>query len=139
VVKHVIVERPLPGRAEDFVAVARRLWEVIAARGWVNYDAWPMVAADEGEPALFDLGILGRALRPSAVTFVFEATFPDQATLEAQLHAMRTDREVVSIILEAAETIDPRASRAYVLQHWSTSRFNPDATAGASRTSVLPR
>jgi hypothetical protein len=126
VVKHVIVERPLPGRVDEFVALAQRLWDLIAVRGWVQYDAWPMVAADEGEPALFDLGILGRALPPSALTFVFEATFPDQAALEAQLHAMRTDRDVVSIILAAGETVDPKGSRAYVLQHWTSARVSPD-------------
>jgi len=126
VVKHVIVERPLPGRVDEFVTLARRLWDLIADRGWVTYDAWPMVAADEGEPALFDYGILGRALPPRALTFVFEATFPDQAALEAQLQAMRTDHEVVSIILAAAELVDPTGSRAYVLQHWQSARIAPD-------------
>jgi hypothetical protein len=126
VVKHVIVERPLPGRVDEFVTLARRLWDVIAARGWVTYDAWPMVAADEGEPALFDLGFLGRALPPSALTFVFEATYPDPAALEAQLHAMRMDREVVAIILAAGELVDRTGSRAYVLEHWTSARIAPD-------------
>ena len=122
----MIVERPIPGRVDEFVALAQRLWDLIAVRGWVHYDAWPMVAADEGEPALFDYGFLGRALPPSALTFVFEATYPDQAALETQLHAMRTDRDVVAIILAAGELVDPSGSRAYVLEHWTTARIAAD-------------
>lgn len=127
--KHVIIERPLPGHEAEFVTLARRLWDVMAVRGWTTYTAWPMVAADEGEPALFDLGILGRALPPDGTTFVFEAVFPDRAALDVQLYTMRTDVEAVKIILAAAELIDGAASRAYVLQDWASSRFNTDAVA----------
>ncbi|MCU1376170.1 MAG: hypothetical protein JWO68_3456 [Actinomycetia bacterium] len=122
--KHVIVERPRPERAEEFVVLAQRLWDLMAERGWTTYDAWPMVAADEGEPGLFDLGILGRALPPTALTFVFEATFPDRESLEAQLRAMRTDIDAVKIILAAADLVDRTGSRAYVLEHWTSFRLD---------------
>jgi hypothetical protein len=123
--KHVIVERPLPGKVDEFVGLAHELWDLIDGRGWTTYMAWPMVAADEGEPTLFDVGILGRAVPPDGATFVFEAEFEDRQSLEAQLHAMRTDVEAVKIILTAADLVDRRRSRAYVLQDWRSARLEP--------------
>lgn len=129
--KHVIVERPLPGRVDEFVTLARELWDLMAEREWQPYRAWPVVAGDEGEPGLFDVGVLGRARRPDGVQFVLECEFPDRQALEGQLTAMRTDVEVVKIILAAAELLDRDASRAYVLQDWATSAYNPDRFAPA--------
>lgn len=117
-VKHVIVERPLPDRLEDFVARAMELRKVMRDRGWEQYTAWRGAPADEGEPAMFNVGILGRAVALDERVVLLTCDFDDRDALERQLEAMRNDHEVVTIILRAYETIDPELSRAYVLEDW---------------------
>ena len=118
VVKHVIVERPLPDRVEEFVACAIELRQVMTARNWAQYTAWRATPADEGEPTMFNVGILGRAVPFDPELVVLECTFADRAALEAQLEAMRNDAEAVKIILRAFDMVDVSASRAYVLEDW---------------------
>jgi hypothetical protein len=118
VVKHVIVERPLPDRVEEFVACALELRHVMAARGWEHYTAWRATIGDEGEPTMFNVGILGRAVPFDPELVVLECTFDDRAAFESQLEAMRNDSEVVKIILRAFDMVDTSVSRAYVLEDW---------------------
>ena len=116
--KHVIIERPLPGRVQDLEAFGIELRAMMRARGWRPYDAWRTVAGDEGEPPMFDVGILGRPVPAGEGLAVFECTYADRDELEAQLHAMRNDPEVVRLLLRAMETVDTAASRAYILEDW---------------------
>ena len=117
--KHVVVERPRPDRVDEFTALGEELMALMIDRGWHLYTAWNAVRGDEGEPPLFDVGILGRALPPDGALFVFECEFPDLGSLEAQLQAMRNDPEVVKLLLRGPELIDPAASRAYILEAWA--------------------
>ena len=116
--KHVIVERLRPGREDEFVALAIRLRVLMGERGWNQYTAWRMTAGDEGEPGMFDVGILGRAQQRDGSVVGFDCDFEDRETLEAQLHAMRTDPEVVKIIVQAVEMVEPDASRSYIFEDW---------------------
>jgi hypothetical protein len=114
--KHVVVERPLPGREDEFVACGVELQSLLTARSWRNYRSWTAEAGDEGEPPLFDVGILNRAASPEGRLHVFECDFGSRDELESQLRAMRNDIEVVRVLVRAQETADRAASRAYVLQ-----------------------
>jgi hypothetical protein len=118
VVKHIIVERLRPGREDEFVALAVRLRVLMGERGWNQYTAWRMVAGDEGEPGMFDVGILGRAQQRDGNIVGFDCDFADRAALEAQLHAMRTDADAVKIIVQAAEMVESESSRAYIFEDW---------------------
>ena len=114
--KHVVIERPLPGKVDEFVAIGVELWGVLEERGWPIYKAWVVSAGDEGEPPLFDVGILGRATQPDGVTIAFESDFVTREALEATLDGMRADSEVVKRIVRAAELVDREASRSYILE-----------------------
>ena len=116
--KHVIVERPHAGRVDEFVALAIELRLVMHDRGWVHYTAWRAGEADRGEPPLFDVGILSRAVPFDEGLVVLEAHFRDRDELETQLAAMRNDPEVVNILVKAMATVDRSASRSYVLEDW---------------------
>ena len=116
--KHVIVERLRPGREDDFVALALELRVVMLERGWRQYTAWRAVAGDEGEPSMFDVGILGRAVALDGSAVGFECDFDSREQLEQQLQAMRNDPEVVKLLVRAMETVDPSASRSYILEDW---------------------
>ena len=116
--RHVIVERPLPGRMGELEAFGVQLRAMMRERGWRPYDAWLTVAGDDGEPPMFDVGILGRPVPDGEGLAVFECNFPDRDELEAQLHAMRNDPDVVKLLLRAMETVDTSASRAYILEDW---------------------
>ena len=123
--KHVIVERPLPDRLDEFVACGLELRVLMNQRGWRPYTAWRTVAGDEGEPPMFDVGILGRPVPVGEGIAVFEGDFDDRGQLESQLQAMRNDPEVVKLLLRAMQTVDTSASRAYILEDWW-----PDPPAG---------
>lgn len=115
--KHVIVERPKAGMVDGLEDLAMELRALMTARGWVHYRAWKAVGdVDAGEPPLFDVGILNRVTDAGLVAF--EADFPDRASLEAQLQAMRNDPDVVKILVRAAELCDRDRSRSYVLDAW---------------------
>lgn len=114
----MIVERLRPGREDEFVALALELRVLMEQRGWRHYTAWRAVAGDEGEPPMFDVGILGRAVALDGTAVGFDCDFDDREQLEAQLSAMRNDPEVVKVLVRAMETVDPTASRAYILEDW---------------------
>ena len=115
--KHVIVERVQAGREDDFVALTLELRVLMQERGWRHYRAWRAFAADVGEPGMFDVGILGRAVVVEGAVG-FECDFDDREQLEAQLQGMRSDPEVVKVLLRAMETLDASASRSYILEDW---------------------
>ena len=123
--KHVIVEQPLADRLDEFVACGLELRALMRDRGWRPYTAWRSVAGDEGEPPMFDVGILGRPTPAGEGIVVFEGDFADRDQLEAQLHAMRNDPEVVKLLVRAMQAVDTSASRAYILEDWW-----PDPLAG---------
>ena len=115
--KHVIIERPIEERRDEFVRLAVELRRVMIERGWRPYDAWQAVDVDEGEPFNLKVGILARAVAPPGRLF-FQCDFPDAASLEAQLHAMRNDAEVVRIIVTALDMVDPAESESFIVEEY---------------------
>jgi len=116
--KHVIVERMKPGKRQQLEDLAMELRAHMEQRGWIHYKAWLGVAdVDQGDPPLFDVGILNRATPDDGIA-VFEGDFPDRETLESQLREMRNDPQVVKILIRAAELADRSASRSYVVESW---------------------
>ena len=117
-VKHVIIERPLPGCMDKLERHGVELQLLILRRGWTPYRAWRIDAAETGQAGLFDLGMLRLAGAIEEPIAVFEADFPDRAALERQLHALRNDTEAVGITVAASRLVDPEGGRSYVLQDW---------------------
>ena len=116
--KHVIVERMKPGMEDRLEDLAMELRAHMDERGWLPYKAWRWSAdVDLGEPPLFDVGILNRAT-PGERMAVFEGEFPDRETFERQLAEMRSDPQVVKILIKASELSERSASRSYVLESW---------------------
>lgn len=116
--KHVIVERMKPGMADRLEDLAMELRALMSERGWIPYKAWRGTTdVDQGDPPLFDVGILNRATADETVA-VFEGDFPSREALEQQLREMRNDPAVVKILIKAAELADRSASRSYVLESW---------------------
>ena len=117
----MIIEQPRPGCIEELEVYAYELWRHMQDRGWLPYRAHIAREPEAGEPSLFDLGVLRTALLPDQPLIIYECVFPDRATLEAQLAAMRVDREVARINMAAAHLVNPSASQSYIVEELTPS------------------
>lgn len=135
--KHVIIEHVNQESVDAFETLAARLTVHMQQRGWVLYRAWRTRPGEVDEPPLLELGVLKRATNGSGRLTIFEADFPDRASLDAQLHAMRHDPEVVNITIAAAALVDPIATKSFIYEAWYASDDNMAAARALRRGRAL--
>jgi hypothetical protein len=119
--KHLILEHVRLEHVHEFETHAYELWRHMADRGWVPYHAHVARGSEHVVPSLFDIGVLRTAEPLDTVLIVFEAEFATRADVEAQLAAMREDRDVARITLAASRCVVAGASRSYLTEAFAPS------------------